>query len=1483
MQTSFSRYFGCLSALVVGIIAVMLATLAFSAVTSYRGDSRGLLFFRSPKAILNSVMEQWPTVWSHSFVGDEWHLSPQFIADFHVSFSDGGVCGQLKADCPGCPTTWHLWFARLLFNTLGEVWYTRCKAYNPEVSWLGGLPTVDGFLPIAVVLSDLLFMYGVVNIFYFFTSITSKISDTIGLLLLIPVLGVQMYNTLFLAIGSLYAAVVTRRKSMMCLFLVIFMVWLLFTALHGRNVKSLEEAYQDTVNLDPIGLSCKTLASEYSAAGVPLAWVYSFHIFCDLRRYDIFAQLIDYCRLLIVSSLIIIYALFSPVVHYIIKSHGIQQLHAALSLAVLFRTVFKAILESLLLADYRVKKLRYNIRSAPPPGPSKLLPGRGHTHSEAYIERGSSNAYLANLIKHVAPECSYFSVGAGNDTYDGVDKIFTPKSEDRDSWVSSALIDISIYFITWFSVLFRPYWLLFKNSDYYMNVTYFLCSGKPIAICTHDFSTPGGKFPNSTYSFDDNIMSMVVSGGGRYVHRVNRFDTDIIATRNMITPWFSYICRLVLMLLGIDLVFIYDVHYFTYESYTYVIMTPNRVFNVHNHPNLEFEEYDKTIENSYVNKGIKINAQLVQKTVQIGKEKNEQRILYATFANCDKVYQISWTAFCHNALNISLHGDVYKTHNVFQNMTNVHSEPDAAVMRDLMMLLAPYSKELFARLYVQSTHAEYLAKLNNEDVPYVSSDTSGEPPDLDSPPDLTNPFTKSTTKNEARLNKKLYASWLTDKIDNFSSFHRSVGQLVADYVPAMRQIFPLLVPMPIAAPCRTAGADLDAYQGRLLGVQSDTTEFRKSDVDWRVIDSIIRALFPQRLQPMSFEDLEVYVRTKPNLLKRYNEYMETYGFTDDIDNVAQGIKNFVKVELQLKDPSDTSYRNITNDSAPLVIEMSRFTKPMSQHLAATRRGYAFGQSSADLGKHINDLANKHDDVVETDYSSFDGTQNTLTCRIETLIYQTVFKDNERILKCKAKSYCANVQGEGFQYSTYGSRHSGAADTSLMNTLVNIIVTTYSRLKYWEAQGGVIDPSVNDINAMIDMSIAGGDDGLAFCMDENQCKHYEETAKLFGLILKAKRKSTHLPLNMLARIYPSPRVSPGSGVDIKRMLGKLTHSGLKYDQLTALALKISGYITTDYATPLVQQWCDELIRLLQPLVDKELVPTLNASNDVAYSARLGQPIPTTLETEYLHANDPIAVEAMQQSLEQMKQCKTLFEWKPTCFFAPDVGDYNNNNYTSKLHNKATTKLQQYNEYGEKFKDLPHLMQLRMMNSSITNKLTTYVTAQKPTSILDVSGCPDLIQEYYKKLNVKMFYEKTTQPVDLMVINIDRTSQKYNNTLSALIKNLAMGQRVFIHTTYSFVTSYQFFISGYGLVAECTGNSSAIITGVKSAPVKPKMPKTSDATKPAPPHATAPQPRHFNSFKDPILKPVSENILNKPHKPKQLSTNKPTQSKPKPTSQ
>ena len=136
----------------------------------------------------------------------------------------------------------------------------------------------------------------------------------------------------------------------------------------------------------------------------------------------------------------------------------------------------------------------------------------------------------------------------------------------------------------------------------------------------------------------------------------------------------------------------------------------------------------------------------------------------------------------------------------------------------------------------------------------------------------------------------------------------------------------------------------------------------------------------------------------------------------------------------------------------------------------------------------------------------------------------LYPKDPKPIALKKAHHLQTFQAGKIRYDAMFTRLSGAADTSIFNTIINIIVAMYAYMLHHDPQWpSSFDPAI--LSKAPHAIIAGGDDGIIYDVG---LPALQKAASTFKLCIKAHEKSTHLPVSMLSRVYTSPRTSLRSG-------------------------------------------------------------------------------------------------------------------------------------------------------------------------------------------------------------------------------------------------------------------------------------------------------------------------------------------------------------------
>lgn len=511
-------------------------------------------------------------------------------------------------------------------------------------------------------------------------------------------------------------------------------------------------------------------------------------------------------------------------------------------------------------------------------------------------------------------------------------------------------------------------------------------------------------------------------------------------------------------------------------------------------------------------------------------------------------------------------------------------------------------------------------------MPAPSAPDNDDTIDMDNPPKPTyivkgnkiNPDTQ-------RYNDSMYTAQFTG---NFSTINMPRGHVITEWKPTMHQCFPQVLNSFITAPVKGPGWVVEeSVLGRMYGSNKDDDQLtaQAAAIDWKVIDGIVKTSFP-KLMKYAGDHFETVVQNIPKLKTRWENSREIREFAEADEFAYLEFDKFVKTEAQTgKNPLDVIVRQIMNDSDTAVLEASPYTKVLSKWCSANCGWYAFGKHTSINQDRIHHMARTYPLVSENDFSSYDGTQNSLTQMIEIMVYDHVFADGQ-ITSLKYQSLHSKV-GKQHKADTLGTRHSGEAATSLMNTIVNYVLCMYALLTFdrknatlAEAQGQVI---------------AGGDDSLVYFKDPLMAKKFEDTMAEFGLTLKAKALPSTSPVSFLAMVYPNAVAGPHVMPDFERVLNKLVLCSTAHDSIHGCAHKLNGYLTMYPEAYLLSDMFRLYLAQLAPYIDERFLKVINDPASLPYAMRMGSPLLCVEQSDSLQGQNLDAVVAVQGIISALK--------------------------------------------------------------------------------------------------------------------------------------------------------------------------------------------------------------------------------------------------------
>jgi len=223
--------------------------------------------------------------------------------------------------------------------------------------------------------------------------------------------------------------------------------------------------------------------------------------------------------------------------------------------------------------------------------------------------------------------------------------------------------------------------------------------------------------------------------------------------------------------------------------------------------------------------------------------------------------------------------------------------------------------------------------------------------------------------------------------------------------------------------------------------------------------------------------------------------------------------------------------------------------------------FAFGQKLPQLAQTLSNLSRRCAYIIETDYSKFDGTVSELARQVERAVYLSYFPthkmDLESILSAEIHQ---TIRIKGNKYDSGFSRSSGAPDTCLMNSILNLFVGYI-----------VLGPDAFNI------AVFGGDDGVIFVPQSrsrlivgNTCPAIVAASKSIGLNIKCVVREHSQTYSFLARTFMPG--DPNSTCQPERLMPKLHVLGFpnipEKFRVSRLRMKLENVLQSDRNTPFV---------------------------------------------------------------------------------------------------------------------------------------------------------------------------------------------------------------------------------------------------------------------------------------------------------------------------
>jgi hypothetical protein len=359
---------------------------------------------------------------------------------------------------------------------------------------------------------------------------------------------------------------------------------------------------------------------------------------------------------------------------------------------------------------------------------------------------------------------------------------------------------------------------------------------------------------------------------------------------------------------------------------------------------------------------------------------------------------------------------------------------------------------------------------------------------------------------------------------------------------------------PVVSPIRDPVNKTIAQQKRVLEVQQKA---QKTVASLKVLRPKFKA-FVDHLEKLGLLDVtkmpddEAIARIPAKNREKQREGL--YAFP-----IFSNPKIFIKAETydSLKDP-----RIIAPLDPTVQVRMYPYVYPLQDKLHAAK-WFAFGCSPDLLATRIaamsRDAAIRQLVCIETDMSRYDGSITPNMRVLENMIYERAFGRDSQILKLTPMTCGFKTQGK----STGGARSSGAPDTCLMNSYLNMFML-------YNAIG----------EDAFNWSVVGGDDGICFA-DPAKIPAVERSAKECGFTLKCLVRQPGEPFSFLARYFQwggRDSICDPARTMLKIHISSCANLPQRY-HLTRYYEKLHPLRLSDGNTPVVGEYiADELLRI-----------------------------------------------------------------------------------------------------------------------------------------------------------------------------------------------------------------------------------------------------------------------------------------------------------------
>jgi hypothetical protein len=259
-------------------------------------------------------------------------------------------------------------------------------------------------------------------------------------------------------------------------------------------------------------------------------------------------------------------------------------------------------------------------------------------------------------------------------------------------------------------------------------------------------------------------------------------------------------------------------------------------------------------------------------------------------------------------------------------------------------------------------------------------------------------------------------------------------------------------------------------------------------------------------------------------------------------------------------------RNISTVPHGQNVKLSGYTYAFKDSILKKQTWYMPCHTPSEIASIVQKLAAESTELVETDYSKFDGTfLRFMREDVEFAVYKRwTHSDHSQELDdlLANEVWSKAVTRKGLKYQPDCTRLSGSPLTTDGNSIANAFVSYAANRIY----------GMSDMEAWLNIGIVYGDDGLRNGLVPD--KILVSTASSLGFDLKINnRASRGESVSFLSRIYADPWSSPASVQSPTRTLLKIHTTSDTHSDIEEIGwAKTQAYLVTDGLTPFISHWC-----------------------------------------------------------------------------------------------------------------------------------------------------------------------------------------------------------------------------------------------------------------------------------------------------------------------